>query len=66
MAIAHRLAKHPSKLLFYSFTIGLPGFLTREADGLQTTALHIADERTKAIYVMRNPDKPRRLEATVQ
>jgi RNA polymerase sigma-70 factor (ECF subfamily) len=37
---------------------GLPGFLTREADGmLQTTALLIEDDRVKAIYVMRNPDK---------
>jgi hypothetical protein len=37
---------------------GLPGFVTREADGeLQTTALEIADGKVTAIYVMRNPDK---------
>ena len=41
---------------------GLPGFVTREADGeLQTTALDIADGRIMAIYVMRNPDKLRHL-----
>jgi RNA polymerase sigma-70 factor (ECF subfamily) len=42
---------------------GLPGFVTREGDGiLQTTALLIEDGRIKAIYVMRNPDKLGHLE----
>jgi len=63
--IAHILAEHPSKLLRYGFINGLPGFVTVEADGLQTTALLIDDERIKAIYVMRNPDKLRHLGATV-
>ena len=37
---------------------GLPGFVTREADGiLQTTALLVEGEQVRAIYVMRNPDK---------
>ncbi|MCJ8521488.1 RNA polymerase sigma-70 factor (ECF subfamily) [Pseudorhizobium tarimense] len=41
---------------------GLPGFITREADGeLQTTALDIEDGKVTAIYVMRNPDKLRHL-----
>jgi RNA polymerase sigma-70 factor (ECF subfamily) len=41
---------------------GLPGFVTREADGeLQTTALEIDDGMVTAIYVMRNPDKLRHL-----
>jgi len=36
----------------------LPGFVTREKDGiLQTTALLIEEGQVRAIYVMRNPDK---------
>lgn len=47
-----------SKVVGYGFVNGLPGFVTREADGiLQTTALLIEDGRVRAIYVMRNPDK---------
>ncbi|HMI20844.1 MAG TPA: sigma-70 family RNA polymerase sigma factor [Sphingomonas sp.] len=47
-----------SELVSYGFVNGLPGFVTREADGiLQTTALLIVDGRVHAIYVMRNPDK---------
>lgn len=43
---------------------GLPGFITREADGLlQTTALDIRDGLIHAIYVTRNPDKLRHLES---
>lgn len=45
---------------------GLPGYVTREADGLlQTTAFDIRDGRIAAIYVMRNPDKLRHLAATL-
>lgn len=40
---------------------GLPGFVTQERDGLQTTALAIEDGRIVAIYVVRNPDKLRHL-----
>ena len=41
---------------------GLPGIVTREADGLlQTTALLIKDDLIKAIYIMRNPEKLRHL-----
>ena len=50
------------RLCASGFVNGLPGFVTREGDGeLQTTALDIADGKIVAIYVMRNPDKPRRL-----
>ena len=51
-------------LLRYGYVNGLPGFVTREPDGiLQTTALLVENGRIKAIYVMRNPDKLRHLEA---
>ena len=54
--------KHGSTLVRTGFINGLPGFVTREADGeLQTTALEIEDGRIGAIYVMRNPDKLRHL-----
>jgi RNA polymerase sigma-70 factor, ECF subfamily len=53
-----------SQIVRYATINGLPGFVTREADGLlQTTALQIEDGRITAIYVMRNPDKLARLEA---
>lgn len=54
--------KHGSTLVRTGFINGLPGFVTREADGeLQTTALEIEDGKVAAIYVMRNPDKLRHL-----
>jgi RNA polymerase sigma-70 factor, ECF subfamily len=60
--IANVLRKNPSTLVRFGFINGLPGFVTREADGeLQTTALDIADGKITAIYVMRNPDKLRHL-----
>ena len=56
--LAAILKNHPSTLLRVVRINGLPGFITREADGeLQTTALEIDDGRIAAIYVMRNPDK---------
>jgi RNA polymerase sigma-70 factor (ECF subfamily) len=66
LEIARVLAKHPSRLLRYGFVNGLPGFVTREGDGLQTTAVQIEQGRIKAIYVMRNPDKLARLESMIQ
>ncbi|MBP1873982.1 hypothetical protein LPJGGPFB_02788 [Ensifer adhaerens] len=40
------------------FINGLPGFVTREADGeLQSTTLEIEDGKVVAIYIVRNPDK---------
>jgi RNA polymerase sigma-70 factor (ECF subfamily) len=51
-----------SKLARVGYINGLPGFVTREADGeLQTTALEIEEGKIAAIYVMRNPDKLRHL-----
>lgn len=59
------LATKPGKLVRYTFINGLPGFVTEEADGLQTTALLIEQDRIKAVYVMRNPDKLRHLEPMI-
>ena len=65
-AVAGRIFAHqPSALVRYGMINGLPGFVTREADGIQTTALDIRDGRISAIYVVRNPDKLRHLEATL-
>ncbi|MEJ5021591.1 sigma-70 family RNA polymerase sigma factor [Ochrobactrum vermis] len=51
-----------SKLLRIVFINGLPGFITREADGeIQTTALDIEDGKVVGIYVVRNPDKLKHL-----
>jgi RNA polymerase sigma-70 factor (ECF subfamily) len=63
-AIAARLAKiGPSELLRYGLINGLPGFITREPDGLvQTTAFLIEEGQITAIYIMRNPEKLRHLE----
>lgn len=56
--LAALFAKHGSTLIRAGFINGLPGFVTREADGeLQTTALEIKDGKVAAIYVVRNPDK---------
>ncbi|MNW11650.1 RNA polymerase sigma factor SigJ [compost metagenome] len=47
-----------SDLVRAGFINGLPGFVTREADGeLQSTALEIEDGKVVAIYIVRNPDK---------
>jgi RNA polymerase sigma-70 factor (ECF subfamily) len=65
-AIARLTRGHRAELIRYAHVNGLPGFITREADGvLQTTALLIEAGRIKAIYVMRNPDKLRHLEGTL-
>ncbi|MBV1688109.1 sigma-70 family RNA polymerase sigma factor [Novosphingobium sp. G106] len=54
--------KYTSRLVRTGFVNGLPGFVTREADGeLQTTAFEIEDGKITAIYVMRNPDKLKHL-----
>ena len=56
-------AEYPPDLLRYASINGLPGYITREADGgLQTTALDIRGGRIAAIYVVRNPDKLRHLD----
>jgi len=57
-SLARILQKAQSELVSYGYINGLPGFVTREADGiLQTTALLVVDGQVHAIYVMRNPDK---------
>ncbi len=60
--IARKTPAGASSLLAVQVIDGLPGFVSRESDGLiQTTALDIADGRIVAIYVVRNPDKLRHL-----
>ena len=66
MKVHERLAvlfrHNASTLVHAGFVNGLPGFVTREADGeLQTTALEIEDGKITAIYIVRNPDKLRHL-----
>ncbi|AEG50158.1 RNA polymerase, sigma-24 subunit, ECF subfamily [Sphingobium chlorophenolicum L-1] len=66
LAAILRLSHGPPQLIRYAFVNGLPGFVTREPDGmLQTTALLIEDGLIRTIYVMRNPDKLRHLEGSV-
>lgn len=66
LGVIARLRGGPPELVRYAFVNGLPGFVTREPDGmLQTTALLIEDGLIRAIYVMRNPDKLRHLEEAV-
>jgi RNA polymerase sigma-70 factor (ECF subfamily) len=61
--LARFFTENPSGLIRYGVINGLPGFVTREADGmLQTTALKIEDGKVAGIYIMRNPDKLRHLE----
>ncbi len=61
-----RLRNGAPELDRLAFVNGLPGFVTREPDGmLQTTALLIEDSSVKAIYIMRNPDKLRHVEGAV-
>jgi RNA polymerase sigma-70 factor (ECF subfamily) len=60
--LAALFLENGSTLVRAGFINGLPGFVTREADGeLQTTALEIEDGKVAAIYVMRNPDKLKHL-----
>jgi RNA polymerase sigma-70 factor, ECF subfamily len=61
--VAALQAAAPGHLIAYRTISGLPGFITREADGLlQTTALQIEEGRITGVYVMRNPDKLRHIE----
>lgn len=60
--MAAEFVRSPSRLVRYALIDGLPGFLTVEAGGIvQTTALHIQDDRIVAVYVTRNPDKLKRV-----
>jgi RNA polymerase sigma-70 factor (ECF subfamily) len=60
-AIARASAGRARASVRYALINGLPGFVTVEHDGVQTTALEIADGRIVGVYVMRNPDKLGRL-----
>ena len=61
-SLAVLFGKYGSTLVHAGRINGLPGFVTREADGeLQTTALEIEDGRITGIYVVRNPDKLRHM-----
>lgn len=42
---------------------GLPGYISRERDVLQTTALEIGSGSITRIYITRNPDKLERIRA---
>lgn len=60
--LAILIARHGSHLVRYATINGLPGFVSREGDGLvQTTAFQIEDGRIAAIYIQRNPEKLRHL-----
>jgi len=61
-ALARLFAQSPSKIVRYALINGLPGFVTLESDNeLQTTGLQIEAGKIVGIYVMRNPDKLRRV-----
>lgn len=61
-AIFRLMRGQKNELVRYAYVNGLPGFVTREPDGiLQTTALLIEQDKIKAVYVVRNPDKLRHL-----
>jgi RNA polymerase sigma-70 factor (ECF subfamily) len=63
-AIRRLMRGRSGTLVGYAYINGLPGFVTREPDGmLQTTALLIDCDKVRAVYVMRNPDKLQHLEA---
>ena len=55
--LARLFGRSVPRAMRYGFINGLPGFLSVEQDGVQTTALEIADGGIAGIYVMRNPDK---------
>jgi RNA polymerase sigma-70 factor, ECF subfamily len=57
--LARLFGRRTPRSVRYRFINGLPGFVTLEYDGVQTTALEIDDGKIAGIYVMRNPDKLR-------
>jgi RNA polymerase sigma-70 factor (ECF subfamily) len=65
-SLAKLFAEKGSRFLRFAFINGLPGFVTVESDDtLQTTALDIRDGKIFGIYVMRNPDKLKHVERTL-
>lgn len=62
--LARLYARYGRSILLHAGLInGLPGFISREADGLQSTALQLADGKIVRMYVVRNPDKLQHLHA---
>jgi RNA polymerase sigma-70 factor (ECF subfamily) len=60
--LAAHFKANGSEYLRSAFINGLPGFVSRESDGvLQTTSFDIEERKISAIYVVRNPDKLRHL-----
>jgi RNA polymerase sigma-70 factor, ECF subfamily len=59
--LARLFGRRAPRSIRYGFINGLPGFVTVEHDGVQTTALEVEDGKIAGIYVMRNPDKLRHL-----
>ncbi|MEH3145698.1 MAG: sigma-70 family RNA polymerase sigma factor [Methylobacterium frigidaeris] len=60
--MADDFVRCPSQLLRHAVVDDLPGFITVEAGNIvQVTALHIEGDRIIALYVMRNPDKLKRV-----
>ena len=55
--LAQMFAAKGSSIVRYGIINGLPGFISEESDGWQTTALLIEDGHIKGIYIVRNPDK---------
>jgi RNA polymerase sigma-70 factor (ECF subfamily) len=55
--LARTFADKGSALVRYGMINGLPGFISAESDGWQTTALLIEHGMIKGIYIVRNPDK---------
>ena len=55
--------KRGATMEYLRFTMidGLPGFIWRVGDELQTTALEVEDGRVTTIYVTRNPEKLTRI-----
>jgi RNA polymerase sigma-70 factor, ECF subfamily len=62
VSLARVFARFRSRISRYGFINGLPGFVSIEQDGAQTTALELRDDRIVAIYVVRNPDKLSRVD----
>lgn len=61
-SLARKGVAQDSALLQEAVIDGLPGFVSRERGGLlQTTAIEIENGRIVAVYIVRNPDKLRRL-----
>lgn len=60
--LRRKLVERPPVLVAPTWIDGLPGYVSRERDGvLQTTALAIEDGRITAVYITRNPDKLQRV-----